>query len=72
MATAAWPCAAEAISADDPTAPYDIAPQRLVWPGIAVIIVIAMFVTAALAGPLIRANSDETSEPGDGAADSLE
>ncbi|HEY8747739.1 MAG TPA: hypothetical protein VIM11_07185 [Tepidisphaeraceae bacterium] len=36
-----------------------IVPQRLVWPGIAVIIVIAIFVTAALTGPLIRANSSE-------------
>lgn len=36
-----------------------IVPQRLVWPGIAVIIVIAIFVTAALTGPLIRANSSD-------------
>ena len=34
-------------------------PQRLVWPGVVVIIVIAIFVTAALAGPLIRANMQE-------------
>ena len=34
-------------------------PQRLVWPGIAVIVVVAIFITAALAAPLIRANLDD-------------
>jgi hypothetical protein len=34
-------------------------PTRLLWPGVVVIVVIAIFVTAALAGPLIRANSRE-------------
>jgi hypothetical protein len=58
-----WPHAVQAISADDPSTSYDAAPQRLVWPGVAVIIVIAIFISAALAGPLIRANTDESSEP---------
>jgi hypothetical protein len=62
LATTAAPCAAQFLAADDPTAPYDPAPQRLVWPGVAVIIVIALFVTAALAGPLIRINSDQSSD----------
>jgi len=39
-----------------------LVPQRLVWPGIAVIVVVAVFATAALAGPLIRANSDDEVE----------
>jgi hypothetical protein len=55
--------AAQTLLADDPTAPYDPTPQRLVWPGVAIIIVIAIFVTAALAGPLIRANTDESTDP---------
>ena len=42
-----------------PEQTYNPIPQRLVWPGIAVIILIAIFVVAALAGPLIRANHDE-------------
>jgi hypothetical protein len=46
---------------DNPTPEqtYNPIPQRLVWPGIAVIILIAVFATAALAGPLIRANHDD-------------
>jgi hypothetical protein len=36
-----------------------VVPTRLLWPGVVVIVVIAIFVTAALAGPLIRANSRE-------------
>ena len=59
IAGAAGPCAAQIASADGAAAPYDPAPQRLVWPGVAIIIVIAVFVTAALAGPLIRANADD-------------
>jgi hypothetical protein len=54
--------AAHAEAAPDNPATSPI-PPRLVWPGVAVIIVIAIFVTAALAGPLIRANSDETAAP---------
>jgi hypothetical protein len=46
-----------------------IVPQRLVWPGIAVIIVIAIFITAALTGPLIRANSSDD-PPEEGPAES--
>jgi hypothetical protein len=34
-------------------------PPQILWPGVAIIIVIAIFVTAALAGPLIRANKEE-------------
>ena len=46
---------------------YNPIPQRLVWPGIAVIVLIAIFVMAALAGPLIRANQqdeDDNQRPG--------
>jgi len=44
---------------------YNPIPRRLIWPGIVIIILIGMFVTAALAGPLIRANEDdeESSDP---------
>jgi hypothetical protein len=34
-------------------------PKRLVWPGVAVIVVLAVIATAALTGPIIRANTDE-------------
>ena len=43
----------------DTADPSPAIPPRMVWPGVAVIIVIAIFITAALAGPIIRANSDE-------------
>ena len=43
----------------DATLHSALVPTRLLWPGVVVIIVIAIFVTAALAGPLIRANSRE-------------
>ena len=50
--------------ADDVAAPSPLAPQRLIWPGVVVIIVIALFVAAALAGPLIRANNrDQLDDP---------
>lgn len=55
-------CAAQILTNDDPSATYDPTPQRLVWPGVAVIVVLAIFVTAALAGPLIRANADQSSD----------
>lgn len=55
-------CAAQILTNDDPSATYDPTPQRLVWPGVAVIVVVAIFVTAALAGPLIRANADQASD----------
>jgi len=42
-----------------PEQPYNPIPQRLVWPGIAIIVLIGIFVTAALAGPLIRANHED-------------
>lgn len=32
-------------------------PPELLWPGVVVIVVIAIFLTAALAGPLIHANT---------------
>jgi hypothetical protein len=38
-------------------------PRRLVWPGVVVIIVIAVIVTAALTGPIIRANTDDEQDP---------
>lgn len=59
---AAARCAAQILTNDDPSATYDPTPQRLVWPGVAVIVVVAIFLTAALAGPLIRANSDQSSD----------
>jgi len=43
-----------------------------VWPGVAVIIVIAIFITAALAGPLIRANADQPSDAGPSAPENPE
>jgi hypothetical protein len=42
-----------------PDQPQGLIPRRLVWPGVAVIIVIAVIVTAALTGPIIRANMDD-------------
>lgn len=42
-------------------------PPELLWPGVVVIAVIAIFLTAALAGPLIHANTrdeiDSADEP---------
>lgn len=38
-------------------------PKKLVWPGVAVIIVLAVIVTAALTGPIIKANTDEDENP---------
>ena len=40
----------------------DVAPlplTRLTWPGVVVIIILGLFVTAAIVGPLIRANTRE-------------
>jgi p-aminobenzoyl-glutamate transporter AbgT len=37
-------------------------PDQLLWPGVAVIVLIAIFVTAAVVGPLIRANTMEDDE----------
>ena len=34
-------------------------PPELLWPGVVVIVVIAIFLTAALAGPMIRANMQD-------------
>lgn len=64
---AAEPPLAQQIS--EPVSPTDDAshtaliPQRLLWPGIVVIVVIAIFITAAVAGPIIRANTRD--EPPD-------
>jgi hypothetical protein len=41
-------------------------PDQLLWPGVAVIVLIAIFVAAAVAGPMIRANmmdDDEDTTP---------
>lgn len=56
--------AAQSIPAHPPTADDALthsllSPHRLLWPGVVIIVVLAIFVTAALAGPLIRANSDD-------------
>ena len=40
---------------DDPS-PVLLPPEHSVWPGVAVIVIIALFVTAAVVGPIIRAN----------------
>ncbi|HXE52202.1 MAG TPA: hypothetical protein VN541_04270 [Tepidisphaeraceae bacterium] len=37
----------------------DLSPPKMVWPGVVIIVLIALFVTAAVTGPLIRANSDD-------------
>lgn len=42
-----------------PLAQVDLTPPKVVWPGVVIIILIALFVTAAVTGPLIRANSDD-------------
>lgn len=62
----AGPAAALARSLADASAlPADndshstLIPHRLLWPGVVVIVLIALFVTAAVAGPLIRANTRE-------------
>lgn len=60
-----------AAAADEPGA-GGVVPQRLVWPGIAVIVVVAVFATAALAGPLIRANSQDELGAGTGAGEKPE
>jgi hypothetical protein len=40
-------------------------PPQLLWPGVIIIVVIAIFVTAALAGPLIRANKEDDVDDSD-------
>ena len=40
----------------DPSGAPTVPPHGLAWPGVAVILIVALFVTAAVAGPLIRAN----------------
>lgn len=39
--------------------------ERMVWPGVMIILVLALFVTAALCGPLIRANTQENVDDAD-------
>ena len=49
-------------AADDPS-PVLLPPEHAVWPGVVVIVIIALFVTAAIVGPIIRANTrDELAE----------
>lgn len=43
----------------DPPSQSAILPPQLLWPGVVVIVLIALFVTAALTGPIIRANMRE-------------
>ena len=40
-------------------------PPELLWPGVVVIALIAIFLTAALAGPLIHANTRDDHDPAD-------
>jgi hypothetical protein len=35
---------------------------RLTWPGVVIIVILALFLTAAIVGPLIRANTREDLE----------
>jgi len=52
--------AALAQSAGAPVdAPPPVSVSRMTWPGIVLIIILALFLTAAIAGPLIRANARE-------------
>jgi len=37
-------------------------PDQLLWPGVALIVLIAIFVTAAVVGPMIRANTADDDE----------
>ena len=37
-------------------------PDQLIWPGVAVIVLVAIFVTAAIVGPIIRANMMDDDE----------
>lgn len=47
---------------EDPS-PVLLPPEHAVWPGVVVIVIIALFVTAAVVGPIIRANTrDEIAE----------
>src|SRR4051794_4697943 len=78
LGTAAWGAgtasadrAADSTGTEPSTSSHDggsLIPQRLVWPGVVVIVVIAVFVTAALAGPVIRANLMDD-DPDDGSTD---
>ena len=43
-------------------AQVDVSPPTMVWPGVVIIVLIALFVTAAVTGPLIRANTDDTAD----------
>lgn len=43
-------------------------PPELLWPGVVVIAVIALFITAALCGPLIRANHRDDIDDSDSQA----
>jgi hypothetical protein len=42
-------------------------PDALLWPGVAIIVLIAIFVTAAVVGPMIRANMMDDDEKDEGA-----
>ena len=39
-----------------------LSPHPMAWPGVVVIVIVAIFVLAALVGPIIRANLDEENE----------
>lgn len=53
-----WVCAlAQPVDESRDVAPLPL--TRLTWPGVVVIIILALFVTAAIVGPLIRANTRE-------------
>lgn len=46
----------------DPSAAPAVPPYSMTWAGVAVIIIVAVFLTAAVAGPLIQANLREVKD----------
>ena len=71
IASVALPVATFAQSTTEPgDAPADpsgpsLIPRQFLWPGVVVIIVIAIFAAAAVAGPLIRINSEDDGDSED-------
>lgn len=49
--------AQRAVETSDAAPPLPL--TRLAWPGVVVIVILALFLTAAIVGPLIRANTRE-------------
>lgn len=50
---------------EQPDAAPPLPLTRITWPGVVVILIVGLFLTAAIAGPLIRANMrDDLDSPG--------